>query len=258
MGRFNVPFVTSKLQVSLYELHKNTRHSAPERRVATSNTEIDYLADLPRDSTSEQSWLFDPPIPAQGEDRWVGFIIEGGWFAGFGTNHGIICRVAINTINDDYLVGTAGSMLHASKFPNRQFPNSLPYYYHSDMDVPVTFTVISQAPITTPYARFVGSVMKKPGDFSESQVSDWENTVTHSYGSVSGTVDVLDVFPELTSAVQGWIDSDDYDPLTGRTWIGIMIDVSFSQDTIYQMQGALGDDPIKLIINWEPRRIFVT
>lgn len=259
LGRFNTPFVTSQLQVSLYELHKNTRHSAPERRVATTTSGVDYNSDLPDPpNTSNQIFTFETDIPEQAEDRWVGFLIEGTWFQGLDENHGITCRVATNSGNSDYLAGTAGSMLHASRFPSRQFPNSLPYYYHSDMDVPVTYEVISSTAITTPYARFVGSVMGKPGDFNEAQVLDWENTVTHSYGSVSGTVDTLDVFPELTSAVQDWIDSDDYDPLTGRTWMGIMIDVASANDTIYQMQGALGDDPIKLIINWEPRRAFVT
>ncbi len=186
----------------------------------------------------------------------MGFVIEGDWFD---ADHFSTHRIIVETISDlvsvqnAYPENTTGSMLHASKNPAAQFENSFVGYYYSKWDLPSLYRNGSQFELTEPFPRAFGNTMQFDGD----EPLVWTTDVPTSYGSTQYGAD-HELTGDIASELQSWIDSEHYDPSTGKYWLGLLFDKQSGVNIQYRFYGPAGAQTApKITIHWHPRRINV-
>ncbi len=236
------------LTMKIYTLYENGRQFALDTLVASSEP-VAYSALSLTPTFSDIDFTFATAIPSQASSRWVGMMIEGEIFEQvylgvqvYSLQHrGTSSQIA-------YPSGTAGSMVHASSLVDMAEANALEGYL-DERSVPCLYPILSGTLITTPYSRFFGSIMSK------TNCGPWWEGVPKTYGDASADEE----FPNFVQTLQDWIDSDHYSPNDGKTWIGMMFDIAFPNNTIFRTAGTTHTsyDPHKLVLDWHPRRSAV-
>ncbi|KKK83270.1 hypothetical protein LCGC14_2795060, partial [marine sediment metagenome] len=142
---------------------------------------------------------------------------------------------------DIYPTDTAGSWLNAAPDSNIANANSL-IGYLNERSVPCIYKNSSRVPITTPYQRFFGSEMTKR------QCGPWVANTPKTYGSAVADEE----FPNFVQNIQDWLDSDNFSPRLGKSWIGIMMDIPWSHSILIHTigPGHATYDPYKIVIEW--------
>ncbi len=245
MNRLHAPDPSAPtLKVNAYTLSGNGRQYALDTLVASSGT-VAYGSLALNPASSDIDFTFATAIPAQSTARWIGLMIEGEIFDGAWTGTQVYqLRRRAHSVQTAYLAGTAGSWIHADIATDIANANSLVGYLN-ERSVPCLYPVSSSTPITTPYARYFGSLMTKR------ECGPWNAGVLKSYGSSAADEE----FPDFVQNIQDWIDSDHYSPGLGKTWIGLMVDIASPENIAFPSAGPAHATlaAYELVIDWHPR-----
>lgn len=224
------PAANPGIQLKLYSLAGNARHYAPDILQATSNA-VPYL-DLTQSASAAatpERFTFPTQIPAQSSERWVAVILEGPWFQEtYRVTHPVTVLQRTSIVQDAYMSGTDGSFIFATTRGINQKDNGFWPYYNWHTDVPGLYPQASTTPLTTPYQRHFGTPI------SNASSGGWFTSVALSYGDSGHTHDVVG----WNEMLQAYLDSDNFDPSQGKTWVGMIIEVTNPTNLLWGMSGS--------------------
>ncbi len=223
----------------LYELAGNGRHFAIERSLDYDiSTGVSFSAraysELPTVSTWTE-WGALVPLAATGSDRWFGLVLEGDWFTSGVSATTRRVSVLANSGNSDtiFRVATDGSFFTAGLKSSLVKDNSLSdiaFPYASD--IPHIYGNNTTTLLTTPFQRHVGNVLASTNQFIS---INWVDGTTYNYGTAAPGQ--MNVITGCLAEFQAWIDSDAYDPVTGKHFLGMMIEVLYPDDELWDAAG---------------------
>lgn len=254
LSKADTPGASLDLAAQIYSLDRDSREGVPSQKVQLSSA-MRYV-DLPTGSPVMQTFTVSPVIPAQSTARWIAILIEGPLFnplhAVTGT-HRLTFRAKYAADHSVYPVSSLGSMLHASTSGNVQWENSFHGYYYQTGAVPMHYKHAVDAELVTPFARHFGATLNWDG------VEPFTGTINVpiSFGSDPSDEPLTG---DIVAEVQAWIDSDDYDPSSGRYWVGMFFDqqgpvvsayLSFKSPLAYATKSP------KLTVDWHENPTIV-
>lgn len=261
LGRNDSPGTDPEVRVNLYSLAKNERGQGLDTLIATSDAVL-YNSLPTTSSGNEHVFTFSPTIPAEAQDRWMGFMIEGDWFdADNASTHRLLIWSSFLASQENIPKDSFGSLMVASKVPTVQFENSFVGYYPLPFDVPSIWvsTFAATRELNTPISRRVSDIfIFNPGEVEHEELN-WTIGRPVSFGSIEYGAQVS-LTGDIVDGLQDYIDSDDYDPDVGRVWVGLMLDRREGAFKVWRFAGPGNTtlSAIKLIIDWHPRLINST
>ena len=224
------PAANPGIQLKLYSLAGNARHYAPDVLQATSNV-VPYL-DLTQSASAAATpkrFTFPTQIPAQSSERWVAVILEGSWFQEtYRVTHPVTVLQRTANVQDAYMSGTDGSLIFATTRGLNQKDNGLWPYYNWHIDIPCLYPEASTTPLTTPYQRHFGTPI------SNASSGGWLTSFALSYGDSGHTHDVVG----WNEMINAYLESDNFDPSQGKTWVGMIIEVTNPTNLLWGMSGS--------------------
>lgn len=247
LGRFDNPLGDAGMQLQLYSLNRNHRDGVPEQKGPISDT-IMYRS-MTQGSTTEQTFTFSPPVPAQSEDRYIGVLLEGPIFnpiLATTQTVRVIFRHFRRLLQETYALGGTASMLYATtSVEHSRWENSFHGFYVDGVQAPVLYKNASQQPLELPFPRYTGNIMGWDG--VEPLV--FTNNVPIAFGSDPADEPLTG---DIVAEMQAWIDGADYDPDTGRYWVGMFMDQLGPKAARYvHYHTPVSDNTaIKLTLDW--------
>lgn len=238
-----------EMHIKLFTLHKNGRQYAFREAIAL--TESRMYNSLTRQNTNSstlphtlEDWTFSQPVPAFDEDTWVGWMLEGDWFhPDYIPNYHIVFKSRLQPTGDgtSYMPGSNGSQLWGSNDSRGTNYNGVQDYYYDSIDLPILYPELVDDLVETPYPRYFGSVMRMTGADFDNQIKSWTADVPYQLTSgdnISGDNAISSFGTAPVTNMQSWIDSDDYDPASGKTWTGLILEVPDSDNRFWWMHGS--------------------
>ena len=256
------------LHMKVFELHKNGRQYSLGAHIGTSATK--QWSSLTRQNTNTstlahttESWVFSPALPSYPEPTWLAFVIEGDWFdESYIPSYKIVFNTRIEqrqTAGNQpttYMPGSNGSLFWASNKAASLNYNALQDYYEYTVDLPYIYPPLATTPVTAPYQRYFGSIMQLDGTEGDGQIKTWTIDTPYKLQSgpdVSGNNGISAFGDAPVTNMQAWIDSDDYDPVTQKTWTGLLLGIQDIDNHTWYMHGpgAAESKRAKLTIEYE-------
>jgi len=262
------PLSNVEMHIKVFECHKNGRQFSVGEHIGTSDSK--GYNDLTKQNTSTstlchtiETWTFSPAIQVYPTTQWLAFVLEGDWFhPDYIANY----KIAFNTRKEqsqtsgnqpmEYMPGSNGSQIWASSKPASQNYNALQDYYEYTVDLPFVYPPIDTTPVTSPYQRYFGTIMQLDGTEGDGQIKTWTLDTPHYLQSgpdVSGNNGISAFGDAPVTNMQAWIDSDDYDPVTEKTWTGLILGIQDLDNHSWLLHGpgAVESKRPKLTIEYE-------